>query len=277
MSLGKLRKLVDDVELGSRIAYWRERRGITQKLLADRIGRSKSWIEKVEAGTRSANRLPLLLDICRELRLDLPVLLGRDPERDTRECIDDILVETIRAGLERYDVTHDQIPDEYQPDFTRLHRQLTHMWSAFEQADYHVVSQALPGLLLDAQRSNVIASSEEAASVLAEVYQITASTLRKLGEYELAWLAGDRGYALADRIGNPVLGALVGFRVANALTALGRSKAAFALNISLATRMEPNLHAEADLAVYGNLLLQAAMAAAHDGDARNVRDLIREA
>jgi ribosome-binding protein aMBF1 (putative translation factor) len=56
---------VDDGELGQRIAYWRERRGITQKLLADRIGRSKSWIEKVEAGTRSANRLPNLMAICR--------------------------------------------------------------------------------------------------------------------------------------------------------------------------------------------------------------------
>jgi transcriptional regulator with XRE-family HTH domain len=62
---------MDDRELGSRIAYWRERRGVTQKLLADRVGRSKSWIEKVEAGTRSANRLPILLSICKELRIDL--------------------------------------------------------------------------------------------------------------------------------------------------------------------------------------------------------------
>ena len=47
-----------DDALGARIAYWRERRGMTQRLLADRVGRSKSWIEKVEAGTRSADRLP---------------------------------------------------------------------------------------------------------------------------------------------------------------------------------------------------------------------------
>jgi hypothetical protein len=33
---------MDDHEIGERIAYWRERRGVTQKLLADRIGRSKS-------------------------------------------------------------------------------------------------------------------------------------------------------------------------------------------------------------------------------------------
>src|SRR5216684_5777364 len=96
-------RAMDEIELGSRIAYWRERRGVTQRLLADRIGRSKSWIEKVEAGTRSANRLPILLTICKELRIDLPVLIGRDLVRDTRECIDDVQVEMIRAALERYD------------------------------------------------------------------------------------------------------------------------------------------------------------------------------
>jgi transcriptional regulator with XRE-family HTH domain len=107
---------MDDHEIGARIAYWRERRGVTQKLLADRIGRSKSWIEKVEAGTRSANRLPILLAICQELRVDLPVLIGRDLERDTRECIDDIQVETIRGALERYDAISNEIPDGYRPD-----------------------------------------------------------------------------------------------------------------------------------------------------------------
>ena len=71
---------MNDGALGTRIAYWRERRGMTQQLLADRIGRSKSWIEKVEAGTRSANRLPILMSICQELRLDLPVLIGHDPK-----------------------------------------------------------------------------------------------------------------------------------------------------------------------------------------------------
>ena len=44
---------MDDGETGRRIAYWRERRGMTQQLFGDRIGRSKSWVEKVEAGTRS--------------------------------------------------------------------------------------------------------------------------------------------------------------------------------------------------------------------------------
>src|SRR5260370_37046390 len=129
---------MDDLELGARIAYWRERRGVTQKLLADRIGRSKSWIEKVEAGIRSANRLPILLSICHELRVDLPVLVGRDLERDTRECIGDLQVESIRTALERYDGFRNDIPSEYEADVPRLRRHVTYVWSACEMADYEV-------------------------------------------------------------------------------------------------------------------------------------------
>jgi transcriptional regulator with XRE-family HTH domain len=268
---------MDDNALGSRIAYWRERRGMTQQLLADRIGRSKSWMEKVEAGTRSANRLPILLSICQELRVDFPVLVGRDLERDTRQCIDDLQVESIRTALERYDGLRTDIPPEYKADIPRLQRQVTYVWSAFEMADYEVVSRTLPELLVDAQRANVTNSSEGTARILTEVYQVTASTLRKLGEYNLAWLAGDRGIALAEQIGDPIIAALTGFRVANALVALGRPQPAFDLNISFASRLEPNLRGTEDMSVYGNTVLQAAMAAAAAGNALGVRDLIREA
>jgi hypothetical protein len=144
-------------------------------------------------------------------------------------------------------------------------------------ADYHVVSRTLPSLLLDAQRCHVVTDSTDTARILAEAYQVTASTLRKLGEHELAWLAGDRGVALAERTGDPVLAALTGFRVAIALTSLGRTDAAFNLNVSYAYRLEPGLHTEADRSVYGHILLQAAMAAAGGGNAVGVRDMIREA
>lgn len=268
---------MEDGELGARIAYWRERRGMTQQLLADRIGRSKSWIEKVEAGTRSANRLPILLSICHELRVDLPVLIGRDLERDTRQCIDELQVESIRTALERYDGLRTDVPAGFKTDVVRLKREVTYVWSAFELADYGVASQILPRLLVNAQRFNVIDGDDETARILTEVYQVTASTLRKLGEYSLAWLAGDRGIALAEQVGDPTLAALTGFRVANALVALGRPEPAYDLNISFASRLEPNIRSLEDRSVYGNTVLQAAMAAATAGNAIGVRDLIREA
>jgi transcriptional regulator with XRE-family HTH domain len=267
---------LDDRELGSRIAYWRERRGITQRLLADRIGRSKSWIEKAESGVRSANRLPILLSICKELRIDLPVLIGREPARDTPECIDEIQVEAIRASLERYDSIGNTIPDDYRPDSAKTWRQISYVWSAFEMADYQVVSRTLPELLLDAQRSHAILGNTETACSLTEVYQITVSALLKLGEYDLAWLAGDRGMHVSEQTENTIMPALTGCRVASALVAIGRPDAAFQLNISLASRIESG-STEAEMSAYGHLLLSAAMAAAHKGDAISVRDLIREA
>ncbi len=269
--------IMDDRELGSRIAYWRERRGVTQRLLADRIGRSKSWIEKVESGARSANRLPILLSICRELRIDLPVLIGREPGRDTPRCIDDSQVEAIRVSLERYDAIRNSIPDDYSPDAARTRRQISYVWSAWEMADYQVASRTLPGLLLDAQRSHVILGNAETARDLAEVYQITVSTLMKLGEYDLAWLAGDRGMHVSEQTGDSIMPVLTGFRVANALAAIGRSEAAFNLDISLASRIESDLRTEEHMSAYGHLLLSTAITAGHKGDAISVRDLIREA
>ena len=62
---------MDDRELGRRIGYWRRRRKLTQAVFADRLGRSKSWVEKVERGERSAGRLSVLDDICQVLHVDV--------------------------------------------------------------------------------------------------------------------------------------------------------------------------------------------------------------
>ena len=52
---------MDDLELGRRIGYWRRRRKLTQAVFADLIGKSKSWVEKIERGERSAGRLSVLV------------------------------------------------------------------------------------------------------------------------------------------------------------------------------------------------------------------------
>jgi transcriptional regulator with XRE-family HTH domain len=93
---------MDDLELGRRIGYWRRRRKLTQAVFADRIGRSKSWVEKVERGERSAGRLPVLDGICGVLQVDLATLIGEEPQRILQACLDDTEVERIRSSLERY-------------------------------------------------------------------------------------------------------------------------------------------------------------------------------
>jgi transcriptional regulator with XRE-family HTH domain len=270
---------MDDGEIGRRIAYWRERRGMTQQLFADRIGRSKSWVEKVEAGTRTADRLSVIEIICEVLRIDLPVLIGRELPRDTEQCLDNVEVEAIRAALERYEelTANPADPVEDPPALEPLRQRVDYLWLAFEAADYEVVGRSLPAVLRASQRAHANLREAASARVLAETYQITASTARKLGEFDLAWVAGDRGIAVAEEAADHLLTATGAFRVANALLAMGRVSAAYDLNVSIAGRLEPNLETNADLSVYGTMLLQAAIASARRGDNRAARDLLREA
>src|SRR5450759_1568029 len=63
--------------LGERIAAYRRRRGLSQATLAGLVGRSESWLSQVERGIRSVDRLSVLLDLARVLRVDVEALLGR--------------------------------------------------------------------------------------------------------------------------------------------------------------------------------------------------------
>jgi transcriptional regulator with XRE-family HTH domain len=265
---------VDDRELGQRIAYWRRRRGLTQEIFADRLGRSKSWVEKIERGARSAGRLAMLDLVCEVLRIDLATLIGEEPKRRAAVCLADAQVERIQAALERYSL---QPRDDRTADLGAVSRQLEHAWTAFEFADYDVVSLVLPALIEDAQHAHYVLESEQSARLLTEAHQIAASTLRKLGEHSLAWLAGDRGITVARQRGDTASMVATGFRIANALLSMGRAQQAQALNVSLAESLQPETNNEADRALYGHVLMQGAIAAATAGDAAAVRDLTIEA
>ncbi|SRR6266568_1886044 len=265
---------MDDRELGRRIGYWRRRRNLTQAVFADRLGRSKSWVEKVERGQRSAGRLSVLDEICEVLQIGISALIGEEPHRSSRACLDDSEVDRIRSALERYAF---DTPNPGAPGVASLRRRLAHAWAAFEFADYQVMGSLLPDLLEDAQRAHAVLGSDESGILLSEVYQVIASTLRKLGEHTLAWLAGDRGVAVAQDTGDLASVAGAGFRIANALLSMGRSDQALALNLSLADRLEPECRTEELRALYGHVLLQGAMAAAASGDDRRVGEMITEA
>ncbi|MFF0775305.1 helix-turn-helix domain-containing protein [Nonomuraea wenchangensis] len=262
---------MNDRELGQRVAYWRRRRGLTQRILADRLGRSVSWLRKVDSGVRNADRLSVLDSLCEALNVDLQTLIGEEPTRNTTLCIDDAQVERIRDAMESYPF------DDGTGNLIRLRRQVAYAWNAFEVADYDVISQVLPETLENAQSTHAALRTEESARLLAEVYQITASTLRKLGEHSLSWLAGDRSMATARQIGDLSLLAAAGFRIANALLSMGRAEPALHMLDGLANRLDVEAHDEERRALYGHVLLQAAMAAATLGRHATVRDLLAEA
>jgi transcriptional regulator with XRE-family HTH domain len=279
---------VDELPIGRRVAYWRSRRRMSQQVFADRLGKSKSWVDKVERGVRRLDKFSVVYEIADVLQVDVQLLLGKDAERrpGSVNCIDQVEVEEIRAALERYD----QIGAFFtgQPDpppVDELRKAVDHAWLTFQHAKYGVLARTLPRLLRQAQAADTgyaqAGVAPDAAHLLGQVYQISSSTLRKLGEHELAWLAADRSIAVSQRSGDQLLAATASYRVGSALLALGRARPALEVNVNIANRLAPCAEGAPTspdrLSVYGMLLLNGAMAAARIGDSATVRDLIRGA
>jgi transcriptional regulator with XRE-family HTH domain len=272
---------VDELPIGRRVAYWRGRRKMSQQVFADRLGKSKSWVDKVERGVRRLDKFSVVYEIADVLQVDVQLLLGKEPERrpGSINCIDQVEVEEIRAALERYDSMSAffYAPPE-PPRLEEMRKAVGHAWLTYQHAKYGVLARTLPRLLRDAQAADTgYNGSEEAGRLLGQVYQIASSTLRKLGELELSWLAADRSIAVSQRAGDPCLAGIATMRVGLALLSLGRARPALEVNVNIANRMAPGGPSGTtpeQLSVYGMLLLQGAMAAANIGDAATVRDLL---
>ena len=275
---------MDELPIGRRVAYWRSRRKMSQQVFADRLGKSKSWVDKVERGVRRLDKFSVLYEIADILQIDVQLLHGKDPERraDALNCIDQVEVEEIRTALERYDsmsAYFDAAP--CPPPLADMRKAVNHAWLTYQYGRYGMLTRALPKLLRDAQAADAGYAADEqvreAAHLLGQVYQIASSVLRKLGECDLAWLAADRSMAVAQRADDPLLAGIATTRVCNALVAMGRPRPALELNVRIAGRLAPggdNDVRPERLSVYGMLLLQGAMAAARIGDSATVDDLL---
>jgi hypothetical protein len=116
-------------------------------------------------------------------------------------------VSAIRAALQSYQAiswvfvsSGSEIVEP--PDLHRLTQQVTYAWTSFQNAHWPVLGQVLPRLLATAQTAvaaypGADDQARRAARSLSQAYQVTASTLFKLKEADLAcWLPSVGWYCL---------------------------------------------------------------------------------
>ncbi|MFI2713732.1 helix-turn-helix domain-containing protein [Micromonospora sp. NPDC018662] len=257
----------DALPIGRRVAHWRSRRKMSQQMFADRLGKSKSWVDKVERGVRSLDRVSTLHDIATVLRIDPTVLLGRaDAPADAIHR--PAGVTRIAAALSTYDVALGQPAGRPVVPADRMARTVEHAWTTFQHARYPQVTALLPELLVQAQHTHADEPGP-GRSPLAQAYRVTASLLTKLGAGELAWFAADRAMGVAA--GDREMTAIAAIQISQALRVCGRSGAA------MSTALRAAYRAPDDPSLRGALLIQATLAAARRGDDRKVADLLAEA
>ncbi|WP_405101752.1 helix-turn-helix domain-containing protein [Micromonospora sp. NBC_01412] len=267
----------DLLPVGRRVAYWRGRRKLSQQVFADRLGKSKSWVDKVERGVRSLDKVSTLRDIAAALRIDTAVLLSRDVQpAAVAERAEG--VERIREALSTYEIALGRPPARRVVlPADRLARDVEHAWVMFQHARYPQVIAVVPGLLAGVQRV-VADDSGWGRPLLVEVYRLAASLVVKLGEVDLGWLAADR--AMAAATGDPVLVAAAAVQLGQVFRASGRARAALSATLAAAYRIappDPGDGSPGALSLCGTLLVQAALAAARRGDDHATAELLDEA
>ncbi|WP_247668514.1 helix-turn-helix domain-containing protein [Micromonospora sp. C81] len=258
----------DPVPIGRRVAYLRVRRRLSQQSFADRLGKSKSWVDKVERGVRSLERVSTIRDIAAVLRVDASALLGRDVQpvgvAEQREG-----VARIRAALSAYEMAFGRPTDREVMSPVRLAREVRHAWMTFQHARYPRLVELLPALVTEVHRVHT-QDPVAARAVVVEAYRVTAALLVKLGEGSLAWLAADR--AMSAAVGHPVLLACAAVQLGQALRASARTGPVL---LAAASQIVPGTPEE--LSLRGSLLVQAALIAGRAGDARLVGELLDQA
>ncbi|GAB3953954.1 hypothetical protein GCM10027614_60200 [Micromonospora vulcania] len=170
----------DPVPIGRRVAYLRVRRRLSQQSFADRLGKSKSWVDKVERGVRSLERVSTIREVAAVLRVDAAALLGRDAQpaevAERREG-----VARIRAALSAYSMAFGRPTSREVRSADWLVREVRHVWMTYQHARYPRLVELLPALVTEVHRAHA-QDSEAGRAAVVETYRVTAALLVKLDE-----------------------------------------------------------------------------------------------
>ncbi|AUH41208.1 helix-turn-helix domain-containing protein [Streptomyces sp. CMB-StM0423] len=258
---------MDGRGIGRRIAYWRERRRLTQADFGALMGQSRRWVQDLESGARQADpRLSVLESAAHVLQVRMDVLLADEPNA---ECIDAVELATIRVTLQRYDVLTGSPDPGLRPPLApgELRRRVAHGWAAFQVGHFASLGRVVPELLIEANRAAAQLEGDDqraAFRALSMTLQLIEAAGIKYGDTELAMTAAHRAVTAAERSENALIVGSAARRMSEAMTHHGQAPAAAAFAVAAADRLERTVPQRDDdgLSVLGMLYLKAAMAAA---------------
>jgi transcriptional regulator with XRE-family HTH domain len=270
-----------DLSIGDRIRIFRERRGKSQAALGGLVGRSEDWVSKVERNVIPIDRLSMLLEIARVLKVrDLTELTGHNLALAPNGSPEHPSVPAIRAALASLPSTlgRDQ-EDQLSP--AELSQRVDALWHSYENDidRYTIVGPAIPELLCRAHRTvRQGAGTDSAVRSLAEIYHLLQIYLRRVGEPTLARVAADRALNLAAQSDDPSLISASAWNMCSALNSNGQAKEARDLALTTMSMYKPSPEAEIEhVSAYGALHLSAAISCVRVGNGAQAWDLLHQA
>ena len=144
---------------------------------------------------------------------------------------------------------------DHRTDLARLRRTVVMANELYQAGSYSGAGELLPGAIADAQEASRELRGDDrqaAFRILAETYHITAKSLTKVSETELAWIAAERALAAAERAEAPLLVGASAYHIGHAFLRAGRNREATALTMDATAALAPSRDAEPErLALWG--------------------------
>lgn len=277
----------DQLSVGERIAFYRRRRGLTQVVLAGLVGRTEDWLSKVERGERQVRRLDVLMDLAQALRVTLgdllgqPVLVEDEGRNDDVPAIRDALMAPRRLSR----VLFSRAPAPTAVDPVPTAGQVERGWADYQAGRLGRVIGVLPGLIETSQHLEDLAADtspetqKRCWAVSARTHHLAATTLSKIGESDLAWIAAERAMQAADQSGDVLVLASAARAGTHALLSVGRFRDALDLGSTASQWLGSQLDESdpAALSLYGMLQLRTAVAAGRRQDRSTATELLSRA
>lgn len=259
--------------VGRRIRLARERRGLTRAVLAGLLGKSESWLKRVELGQLQSPRLPTLLKVAEILKVaDLSDLTGTHGTVETAALI--TVGHPALPAVRRAIVTAPLVPDGPPPDLAHLRARLDLAWRIRHTSPRHrtALAELLPALITDATaatRQHTNGSRQPAYGILAEVMNLSQMFVAYQPDPTLLWRVAERGLMAAQESGEPATIAAAVWFLGQAHRDAGQWDEATAVVDDALAMLETRLP-DADtesISMYGALCFEAAYTAARMGEA----------
>lgn len=257
----------DPKALGRKIAFYRNRIGLSQPQLGKLIDRSVAWVSQVERGARKIDRMSVLEALAEALSVPVTELSGDTEPQSPRPQA----ATTLSLALCSADALQAVLADVAPIDVERLRRGADAAWKLAHAAKYDELGDLLGVLIPElefAARKTTGVDRLRVLTAKGRVYHAAAGALSKLGETAAAWVAVDRATAAAEEADEPLLMAEGAFRLAIVFQSAKRFDLARQTALTAARALDQLVDAAEPeaIAVRGALHLQLAVAAARLGE-----------
>ncbi|HEY6794180.1 MAG TPA: helix-turn-helix transcriptional regulator [Kineosporiaceae bacterium] len=269
-----------EMTTGQRVARARRRKGWTQAELAQRVGRSASWVAKIEGGFASLDRRSVLDHLADVLGVEVVELTGQpfrheSPAQDSGHAG----IPALRLALQRAALPMLAGLDRPVRTLAEITADVESIEALRQAARFDVVAGRLPSVIEELVILGRSGPQDQVGSLMVRACHVARVMSNLTGHHDLAWTALERELSAASSIGAPVEMAAAHWDLCWAWLHAGAVVEAQSAATSALDALDAHVGTGDDVTdqMWGALHLRAAIAAARRWNTVEARSHLEEA